>query len=430
MNPTIDRLLNAVEGRPLLIWGARMTGLGFLRFAAKHGLEVVGFVDSDPALQARTIAGLPVRSPEQLRESVAEHTDLLVVVAVSIKEDEIFDTLRNAGLGEDSYLSYSRFCRWFFTIDVVGMCNLRCPSCAHSLEDADYPKGIMPLDDFKKVTGKMVEEVGIVSHVSLYSWGEPFLHPHLDEIIGHTHSLGIAAAVSTNLCIPSSKQIERIVRSSPDYLKISLSGYTPEVYDTTHTGGDVNLVKSNLYRLRYLMDKHSVQMVVDVNYHLYKNNVGDDLERMRALCRELDFVLSTCYANVTPVERLVNYCRGRVDEPTRKLSPLLLVDIDKGLEITKTHRHHPCRFLTNQMNINWDRSVPLCCVCFDRKGSIIVSEDFLRDPLAEIVRKKENHPLCQACSAWGFPPYLLGVNQEEWIAQARRSMETENADPS
>lgn len=421
MKSAKNNLLTTLNNRPLLIWGARMTGIGFLRFAKKHNLNVVGFVDSDPSLIGRKINNLPVSRPDSMSSLKAQNKNLVVVIAVSIKEDEIIDTLRRMGISGNDYVKYSDFCGCFFTIDVAGVCNLKCPSCAHNMDNINNPKGFMPLDDFKKVTEKIMKEVDLVSHIVLYSWGEPFLHPELNLIIDHTHSLGIATAVSTNLSIDSSDQFKKIVKSSPDYLKISLSGYYPETYNTTHTGGDINLVKSNLYRLKCLIEKHKSSIFVEANYHLYKNNIGIDLNKMKELCDDLGFVFTSCYANVTPIERLIDYCEGTLDAKTQEFLKLLLVGIDKGLEITESYRNLPCRFLSNQVNINWDRSVPLCCVCFDRPKSII-SNDYLLESLEDILIKKKNHPLCGKCKRYGFPPYLLGVNQKGWKNEAKRVM--------
>lgn len=421
MKSAKNNLLKTLNNRPIVIWGARMTGIGFLRFAKKHDLKTLCFIDSDPYLTGKNISDLIVNSPDKIPDLKAQNKNLVIVIAVSIKEDEIIDVLKDMGLTENDYIKYSEFCGYFYTIDVVGSCNLRCPSCAHSMDDINNPKGFMPLDDFIKVTEKMINEVDLVSHISLYSWGEPFLHPKLNLIIDHAHALGIATAVSTNLSIVSSDQIERIVKSSPDYLKISLSGYYPETYNTTHTGGDIKLVKSNLNKLKHFIEKHESSIFVEVNYHLYKNNIGIDLIRMKELCDDLGIVFSPCYANVTPIERLFDYCEGNLDVKTQEFLKLLLVGIDKGLEITKSYRNLPCRFLTNQVNINWDRSVPLCCVCFDRQNSII-SDDYLKDPLKDILIKKENHPLCRRCKGYGFPPYLLGVNQKEWEKEANRNV--------
>ena len=397
-----------------------MTGIGLMRFLSEHHLPALFFVDSDPCLESKKIMGVAVNSPGALQDARSQHDNLIVVVAVALKEDEIVENLKKMSFSANDFVCYSDYCGCFFTIDIVGQCNLKCPSCAHSMDNIKNPQGFMSKEYFRKVLHKIVDEVSLVSHICLYSWGEPFLHPELHLFIDEVHAMGIATAVSSNFSITGAQQIEKVVKAAPDYLKISLSGYYPEAYDSTHTGGNIHLVKSNLYRLRYLIDRAGSAIHVEVNYHLYKNNIGDDLRMMRQLCDELGFSLATVYANVTPIERLIDYCEGRTDENTAKLTDLLLVGIDEGLEITASHRHLPCRFLTNQVNINWDGSVPLCCVCFDHTKTTI-SQDFLQNSLAEINEKKEKHPLCVKCLRYGFPGYLLGVNQKGWEKVANKA---------
>ncbi len=417
VNNVVKNLLAILDKRPIAIWGARMTGIGFLHFAKKHNLKTVGFIDSDPSLAGKNIHNLSVSQPSSLSFLKSKYKNLIVVVAVSIKEDEIIDSLNKLGMSVKDYINYKDFCKNFFTIDIAGMCNLKCPACASSICPTDRPKGFMSLDDFKKIIKKIIKETGLVSHICFYNWGEPLLHPQLDLFIDYAHQMGIATAVSTNLSISSSGQLYKLVKSSPDILKISLSGYYPDVYNKTHTGGDINLVKSNLYRIKYYMEKCSSSFPVEVNYHLYKNNVGADLKKMEELCKELGFVLSTCYANVTPVEKIIEYYNGHTDKKTKELLKLLLVSIDKALQIAKPFRNLPCRLLFNQVNINWDRSVSLCCVSYDRKKSII-SDDFLQDSLKDIEIRKKNHDLCKICRRYGIHQYILEINRKEWKKEA------------
>ncbi|MBF0416726.1 MAG: radical SAM protein [Magnetococcales bacterium] len=414
-----SELLTRIGARPVAIWGARMTGLGFYRLALREGIHPVAFLDSDPALQLRRVKGLPVYAPSRIPELRTHHPDLLIIVAVALKEDEILRLLADYGVSRDDFVNFNDYLEHYYTIDVVGTCNLRCQSCAYDMGYRQV-KGMISMEDFSRVVAKMAQEVEIVSHVSLYNWGEPFLHPHLDQIITHLHEYGIAVAVSTNLSYIQPQRIRDVVKAAPDYLKISLSGYDPAVYDTTHQGGNLHLVKSNLHLLKYHLEQSGADTLVDVNYHLYKNNCGKNLEKMTRLCDELGFMLSTTYALVMPVERVIDHCEGHPDAKTQALSKLLLVDIDEGRETTRAFRDLPCRYLTNQVNINWDRSVALCCVCFERPQADVAA-DYLEVSLDEIRRAKAAHPLCERCIHFGLPAYNLGFNQAEWrrIAQSK-----------
>ncbi|MGZ0076735.1 radical SAM protein [Methylomonas sp. YC3] len=415
-----QKLLTTIGQRRVYIWGARMTGLGFKRFCDGHGISVAGFVDSDPAFVGSTISGVDVLTLENI--ATIDKSGCCIVIAVSIKEAEIVQCAKGMGFSDENLLCYSDYCSVFYTIDVVGTCNLKCPSCAHSMEDIAISRGTMPFADFKAVTDKILAENAITTHVSLYSWGEPFLHPQLPDIVEYLHGKNIAVALSSNLSLPDSNRIRDVIRKSPDYLKVSTSGYYPDAYNSTHTGGDTNLVKSNLYKLRYYLDKYNASTVVDVNYHLYNNNNGNNLQKYRELCDELGFILSTTYALVMPLERVIKYCQGRPEKDTLALHDYLLVGIDEGIRASNQIQLIGCPFRDNQTNISWDLSVPVCCTVFERDNQLLTS-NFLETPRQQIEENKKNIALCSQCMSYGLPAYNMGFNRKGWdvIAQGKES---------
>ena len=73
-------------GRPLFIWGARMTGSGVCLIARREGLEVEGFIDSDPSFSGRRVLGRPVYLPARLQEEAVRSRRPFVVISVALKE--------------------------------------------------------------------------------------------------------------------------------------------------------------------------------------------------------------------------------------------------------------------------------------------------------------------------------------------------------
>ena len=49
-----------------------MTGIGLLRFAKKHDLNVIGFVDTDPSLIGRKIENFQINKPDNIPSLKAE----------------------------------------------------------------------------------------------------------------------------------------------------------------------------------------------------------------------------------------------------------------------------------------------------------------------------------------------------------------------
>ena len=417
-------LRRKIGKRPIVIWGARMTGIGLVRYAKAHGINVLAFIDSDTSLAGQQVNGIPVYLPDVLTTIQVDHPNVILVIAVSIKEKEILLLLNALGLSKLDRLVYSDFSDLFYTIDVVGTCNLKCLSCAHSIEKHNVPRGVMKYKDFTRVVDKIIDESKLVTHISLYSWGEPFLHPEIDKIVRYLHDRNIAVALSSNLSIRFEDRLEKVMEQSPDYLKISTSGYFPEAYNNTHAGGDVNLVKSNLYKLRYLLDKYNVGTLVDVNYHLYRDNNGINLQKMQDLCGELGFVLSTVHALVMPLERVIRHCEGSPDFQTKLLTDNLLVDIDEGIAASQIDQDSAgaCGYRDNQVNINSDLTVPVCCTVFNRDSNV-VAENFLESSPDGIQEKKNSAEICKKCMAYGLPAYNMGFNREDWnkIASGKES---------
>jgi len=85
----------AEKGRPLVVWGAGMTGRRLIKHLVREGVQPVAVVDIDPRKIGRIIRGAPVVGTEGLEE----RPDTFVVVAVGSEgaREIIRDRLRRMG---------------------------------------------------------------------------------------------------------------------------------------------------------------------------------------------------------------------------------------------------------------------------------------------------------------------------------------------
>jgi MoaA/NifB/PqqE/SkfB family radical SAM enzyme len=420
-------LFNFISGKSIVIWGARMTGIGALRQLKEKNANVLNFLDSDPALVDNTVHGLQVYHPNDIKKILKSNNDVVVLLAVSLKESEIINQFQKMDIKNLPVVSFHDEMAPYYTVDILGSCNLKCASCPHSIVETDVPKGSMRLDVFKKVFDKIIEDTPSISHINLYSWGEPLLHPYIDKIINYVHEHNVAVALSSNLSIKFGKRIEKIIKSSPDYLKVSLSGFFPEAYNNTHQGGDINLVKKNLYFIKELIDKYKSNTLVDINYHLYKDNSGQNIDKMEELAKELGFIISKTYALVMPLERVLSHLDGKPDLQTKQLQDNLLVTIDEGIKASSEVPlpKNTCPFRENQININADLSVPVCCTVWEREKNI-VAPNFLETNINQINQNKKNVDLCKKCMSLRLPEYNMGFNKRGWENFARQKTITDN----
>lgn len=176
--------------------------------------------------------------------------------------------------------------------------------------------------------------------------------------------------------------------------------------------------------MKYYIDKYDAKILVDVNYHLYRNNNKKNLDKIRELCDELGFLLSTTYALVMPLERVIDYCNHKPSKDTTKLRELLLVDIDEGIEASNKIKIDSCPFIENQTNISWDLTVPLCCTVIERENKLL-ADNFLDISSVQLKEIKKRQMLCIECMSLGLPAYNMGFNSAGWRLAAEQKTSTD-----
>jgi len=287
---------------------------------------------------------------------------------------------------------------YVYAIDIVGTCNLRCPTCpVGNFTEAKRAKGFMPLATFERILAKIVRErVAARPEIWLFSWGEPLLHPELAAILERIAAAGLDSHLSTNLNVR--KGLDAVIRANPTSLKISISGVSQETYRRTHAGGKLDLVLSNMREIRRLLDLHRSRTRVWVGHHVYHSN-RHEVATMAAMCAELGFEHHPIAAFYQPLERLVALAEGGPADPI--LDDLLEHPRDYLARFRATRRRdHDCELRYNQTALNFDGTVSLCCSVYDAPNMLGVS--FLDEPHAEIEARKYRHPFCAKCMEHGL----------------------------
>ncbi len=304
-----------------------------------------------------------------------------------------------------------------YYIDVVGGCNLQCPSCpVGSMVGAPRPKGVMSEELFRDIARKIRRENPDIKRVSLYNWTEPSLHPRLPRLIEIAREEGLQCSLSTNL--NNFRNMDGVIAANPRRIRISLSGFTQPYYERTHRKGDVEVVKANMRELRETIDRLGADTRVHVIYHCYVDNCGDELSNMRALADELDFEFQALWAHVMTVEKNLSYFKDGIDPDDQSVVDLLAVKPEEYREIALRHPSRDCHMRSHETTINCDGSVALCCSVYDSdKYSIATS--FLEHSKDELQRKKYSHPLCGECMRNGYHDVAMYTALDEWTAIAR-----------
>lgn len=311
-------------------------------------------------------------------------------------------------LSQSERAQMSKKKRFVFNIDVLGVCNLSCPSCpTGNMRDPQRLKGLKGLmqpDLLDRILAKAVTECEVAG-VGLFNWAEPFLHPRLPELIRIVHGRGIPCHLSSNL--NDMKNIEAVLAENPFTLRISLSGFTQQVYGRTHRGGDIERVKRNMVELAKVKERLNSRTHIHVLYHRYKGNLEDE-PLMRSFARQLGFAFVPVWAMMMPVEKILAYVNDTsygvalTDEDHQVIDQLAL-PLGEALTAARRQNAKTCTLQDDQMTLDHRGIVSLCCSVYEGNYNL---GSYLDLTLDELQDRKYKQNICKSCMSCGVSTYI------------------------
>jgi MoaA/NifB/PqqE/SkfB family radical SAM enzyme len=286
------------------------------------------------------------------------------------------------------------------SIEISGVCNLRCIACPRS--DTLRPVengGFISVADYEKLLKKLLLEMPAIHLVSLYIWGDPLLHPKLPEILKINSELGVGSDISTNLNIQTEK-LEAIMKANPTYMRLSCSGFGSKNYEVTHAGAKWDIFYKNCFELSRLIKKYNLSTGVELYFHVNKANILEYKDIVN-MTRQLGFrtvaILSLCFPQYA-----MNFAENiPLPESAQKAKELMLISMEDMLKAAKDESEKPCIARYGFPNINWDLSVLTCCnFTQDRLAS-----NFLNTSMADLVKLKDRSELCKKCISYSVHRY-------------------------
>lgn len=283
-----------------------------------------------------------------------------------------------------------------YAVDVVGGCNLRCPTCPVG-NQKEMPKGIMGPELFSKVLKKICEENPIYKpDIWLFNWSEPLLNPHLPDFIREVKRASLTSFISSNLNI--SDRIDAVMQANPNRLKVSISSLKQEIYGVTHNRGDIQTVINNFETLAKARDKHNSTTEIWIGHHLYKNTICE-MDQIRALANRYGFGYRPSYAIMAPIEKAYSLITN-IGTTKQEIEDQLFFHPKTIAENIKPRRSGlmDCELRFNMTAINYDGSVSLCCGTTKNLSDEIGKKIyFLESSTSEIEGLKYKHSFCSTC---------------------------------
>jgi MoaA/NifB/PqqE/SkfB family radical SAM enzyme len=308
--------------------------------------------------------------------------------------------------------------KFFFNIDVLGTCNLRCPSCpVGNTKDYKLPMGYMSPETLKAILQKAQSECEVTG-VGLFNWTEPILHPRLPELIRIVTEFGYSSYLSSNLNYL--KNIDAIMAANPYSFRISNSGFTQDVYGYTHRGGDIEKVKKNMVELAAAKKRNNATTNIHVLYHRYKGNLEDEI-KMKEFAESLGFGFQPVWAFFMALEKILAYdlkdpSISTITEEDEKLVDYLALPLKEAMEVSRKYSDSACTLQDSQITMDYQGNVQLCCATYDARKFTIAS--YLDTPISTIQKSKKSHSFCGTCSKAGGHVYVTyGATELEEIAR-------------
>ncbi len=386
-----DEAKSFIGHRSIFIWGAGQKGQGFQAALKRNSINIAGYVDIDRSLWNRQIGGVSVISPERFFDNYNPSNSFVLTASVDKKNAQIAEVLeRNGWRKNESFSDIQKFNPFFPTVEITGICNLRCSSCIRSDKNIIGNGKYMSFEDYKKVIDKLIYDIPFLYLVDLYIWGEPILNKDLPKIIEYNKSLGVASGLSTNL--NKIDNLPGVMAARPAQLRVSVSGMSSETYDLTHTGGKWTKVEQNLKVLRELRSRYNEQTNVEFYFHIYKHNIHE-IESAKSLCREYGFRFHPSLA-ILFHDFVLDYRKtGMLNPNAKAAADLMVLDIDTLIDDCDEYSDKNCILTRIIPTINWDLSVMPCCTYTPS----LIHSNYLACDFEELMHLRTNSRQCSDC---------------------------------
>jgi len=236
-------------------------------------------------------------------------------------------------------------------IEPTNVCNLKCPACPTGSGKLPFKKGRMPLADFRA----LVDELGpSATYAQLWGFGEPFLHPHILDMVAYCKNFGMEVRVSTNgHFLGDGRSAERLVASGLNSLKISLDGATQETLQRYRVNASLDRILDGIREINEAKTRCASKHPRLVLQFIVMKHNQHEIPRMKELAAALKmkykqktvWVEEDTAADFLPEK---GYSRFFIDPKT---GALRLAHQRLGL----------CPFPWDWAMVNWDGTVVPCC---------------------------------------------------------------------
>jgi len=201
-------------------------------------------------------------------------------------------------------------------IDLTNNCNNACIACwcnSPLLQEERLSNAVkqqhLPLELVKELLDEL-ERMG-TNEVYYSGSGEPFMYPHIMEVLEHSRKKGFICYVNTNFTLLDENNIDDLIDLGVDNLIVSVWAGTPETYCRVHPGKtkeDFNRIKDALVYLNRKKKEKFCKPIIKVYNVLFNMNYFEIEQMIRfaesTFSESIEFTLADTIPNKTDVLKL------------------------------------------------------------------------------------------------------------------------------
>jgi MoaA/NifB/PqqE/SkfB family radical SAM enzyme len=284
-------------------------------------------------------------------------------------------------------------------IEISGVCNARCPYCVKG-SGAQKQGGFMPTDTFDKVLGHLKANQILPKSrcVNIYNWGEPLLHPQINEILKIVGEYGLKAYISTNLIFLPLFTKEAL--SNLKGLTISLSGFTQKSYRYIY-GKQLESVLKNVDRLLQMLKDAGCRWRPTVNWHRYRFN-EIELATAKSYFSQRGIPFYPTVAHLNDMKRTEDYFFGNSlsTQEKGKIANDLFTEYLKNCYLKNSDIDYYCP-QWSMLSIDENANLLVCCGLSNEVEGMVLGSIFDYNA-ANIEKVKKPFSFCYKCLEHGL----------------------------
>jgi radical SAM protein with 4Fe4S-binding SPASM domain len=252
---------------------------------------------------------------------------------------------------------------YLLEIEPTNACNMDCLFCGR--QAMKRPIAYLDYGIYKDIINEASQYECFKGISSFSGWGEPLLHPYIFKMIRYAKNKNLLTSIITNGLLLNNGNINKLLDTGIDHIKISLQGANIKEYEILRKKGIYDIVVENVERLVAYRNSNNNKTFIQAS-----TSITDEPEHeVRDFVHFWENIVDEIYVDYTKFQRLLDIDRVKKYLDTKKNVLDETGDIGDSYK-EKTFRYKRCVDVHVRLVVHSDNTVPICCSDFRHEMKI------------------------------------------------------------